>query len=142
MYPQSGIEPVVILPAMRGRIFFDGRSIVLCQQTMWNPWYSPTDVRPQAPWPCAEEMKEEGDERNTSRFGRFPGLPRVPGNETVNWKQKNYLPPLPFDEVWSLPNAGTFAAMRMITEVDAMQEMEGLLGQDLMDALNYVNSDD
>ena len=142
MCPLGQIEPVVILPAMGGRRLFDGRSTVLCQQTIWSPWYFPTDERPQAPWPCPEEMKEEGDERNTSRFGRFPGLPRVPGNETVNWKQKNHLPLLPFDEVWSLPNADTFAAIWTPTEVDVMEDMEVLLGQELMDALNDVNNDD
>ena len=141
LYPLSGIAPVAILPAMAGTIFDDGFSTVLCQQTMWSPWYSPREMRPQAPWPCPEEMKEEGDERNTSRFGRFLGLPRVPGNETVVWKQKNYLPPLPFDEVWRLPSIETFEAIWRPTERDMMEKMQELLGQEMMDALDCVESD-
>ena len=140
-YPLSGIAPVVILPAMAGRTFNDGLSTVLWEPTMWSPWYFPTDARPQAPWPCPEEMKEEGDERNTSRFGRFLGLPRVPGNETVAWKQKNYLPPLPFDEVWSLPSKDNFFESRNPTPPGEMEEMEGLVGQEMMTALDCVEFD-
>ena len=137
VYIQSGIAPVKVRSAMGGRRFVDGRSTVLCMPTMWSPWYSPTETRPQALWPCPEEMKEEGDERNTSRFGRFLGLPRVPGNETVVWKQKHYLPPLPFDDVWRRPNAETFEDMRRQTETDVMEKMVWLLGKSLMDALDY-----
>ncbi|KAL9126790.1 MAG: hypothetical protein Q9217_004217 [Psora testacea] len=137
----SGIAPVKIRRAMGGRRFADGRSTVLCIPTMWSPWYSPTDIRPQALWPCPEEMKEEGDERNTSRFGRFLSLPRVPGNETVVWKQKKYLPPLPFDEVWRRPDALTFEDVRRVTEGDVMEKMVELLGRNLMQALDGRDND-
>ncbi|KAL9101053.1 MAG: hypothetical protein Q9163_003645 [Psora crenata] len=136
VYVQSGTAPVKIRRTLGGRRFGDGRSTVLCIPTMWSPWYTPTETRPQALWPCAEEMKEEGDERNTSKFGRFLGLPRVPGNETVVWKQKNYLPPLPFDEVWRRPSARTFEDIRRRTENDVIENMAELLGMNLMDALD------
>ena len=48
-------------------------------------------------------MKEEGDERNTSGFGRFPALPRVSGNETVNYKHKRVIKLSPLDTVWPPP---------------------------------------
>ena len=96
----------VLLPFC-GKHFRDNRSAVLALKSTWTPWYEPTELYPQAPWPSLEEMKEEGDERNTSGFGRFPALPRVPGNETVVWKQKNVIVPYPFDGVWKLPKIET-----------------------------------
>jgi hypothetical protein len=96
-----------VLPPLGGKIFRDNRTTVLAMESKWTPWYEPTEEHPQAPWPSAEEMKEEGDERNTSGFGRFPALPRVPGNETVVWKQKHIIVPHPFDGVWELPKIET-----------------------------------
>lgn len=96
----------VLLP-FGGKRFRDNRSTVLALLSIWTSWYEPTETNPQAPWPSPEEMKEEGDERNTSGFGRFPALPRVPGNETVVWKQKNLIVPYPFDGVWKLPRIET-----------------------------------
>ena len=84
------------------RKFTDGMSAVLCLETIWSTWYEPTTARPQAPWPGHDEMDEEGNQRNASvngDFGRFPPLPRVPGNDTVAWKQKALLMPTDFDEV-------------------------------------------
>lgn len=98
---------VRLLPAFGGKRFGDNRSAVLALPSTWSPWYESSDTNPQAPWPSPEEMKEEGDERNTSGFGRFPALPRVPGNETVVWKQKNVIVPYPFDGVWKLPKIET-----------------------------------
>ena len=139
---QSGIAPVKIWPAMGGRRFSDERSTVLCTPTMWSPWYSPSSSRPQALWPSPDEMKEEGDERNTSRFGRFLALPRVPGNETVVWKQKKHLLALPFDEVWRAPSVQTFEDMRKGTEIDMIERMMVVLGKSLMAALDYADCDD
>ena len=140
-YPLSGIAHVPIGRAMGGKRFVDGLSTVLALPTRWSPWYTPSEDRPKADWPSAEEMKEEGDERNTSRFGRFLGLPRVTTNDTVTWKQRNYLQPTQFDEVWTLPNAGTYEAQRKKTEAKVMKEMEGMLGHDLMQALDCEVSD-
>lgn len=106
---QAASTPTIISARVRvllpfcGKRFGDNRSAVLGLKSTWTLWYEPTESYPQAPWPSPEEMKEEGDERNTSGFGRFPALPRVPGNETVAWKQKNVIVPYPFDGVWKLP---------------------------------------
>jgi hypothetical protein len=105
--PTSMGGKVRVVPPLVGKRFRDNRSTVLALQSTWTPWYEPTEKHPQAPWPSPEEMKEEGDERNTSGFGRFPPLPRVPGNETVVWKQKNMIVPHPFDGVWRLPKIET-----------------------------------
>ena len=89
-----------------GRIFNDNRSAVLAQHTIWSPWSQPTEFQPFAPWPTKDEMKEEGDERHTSGFGRFLAVPRVPGNETVAYKQKAFLPVYPMDHVCPVPTLG------------------------------------
>ncbi|MCJ1480451.1 hypothetical protein MMC06_000606 [Schaereria dolodes] len=82
-----------------GKVFKDNLGPVLSQHTIWSPWSQTTEARPFAPWPSKEEMKEEGDERHTSGFGRFLAVPRVPGNETVAYKQKAFLPVYPMDHV-------------------------------------------
>ena len=82
-----------------GKQFHDNRSPVLALPSIWSPWFQEDESRPIAPWPSAEEYKEEGDERHTSGFGRFLPVPRVPGNETVVWKQKAFLEPYELDHV-------------------------------------------
>lgn len=127
-----GSGRVRIGPAFGGKQFHDNRSPVLSMETIWTPWYHPTEEHPQANWPSPEEMKEEGDERNTSGFGRFPALPRVPGNETVVWKQKNVITAYPFDKVWELPKLETETEEPMDDEL----AMEELIGEDLLEHLN------
>ena len=126
----SGTGRVRIGPAFGGKQFRDNRSPVLAIPSVWSPWYQPTEAYPQALWPSPEEMKEEGDERNTSGFGRFPALPRVPGNETVVWKQKNMITPFPFDRVWELPTLENEKA------IEDEREMEALIGESLLKKLN------
>ena len=86
----SGLEAgkYAIIPAFGGSILSDGRSTVLGQLTVWSVWTESSGPRRPAPWPGKDELKEEGDERHTSDFTRFLPIPRVPGNETVVWKQK------------------------------------------------------
>ena len=98
-----------VITAFRGNTFEDAdngisRSGVGAEETFWSIWMKPTKYRPRADWPCQAEMKEEGDERNTSGFGRFPALPRVHGNETVNYKHKSIIPASRLDTVWPPPN--------------------------------------
>ena len=81
------------------------RSGVGAEETFWSLWMKPTKNRPRADWPCQAEMKEEGDERNTSGFGRFPALPRVNGNETVNYKHKSIIAATRLDTVWPPPTS-------------------------------------
>lgn len=123
--------------AMGGKNYSDGRGAVLAHPSNWSPWYQPTEGRPEAPWPCPEEMKEEGDERHTSAFGRFPALPRAPGNPTVVWKVKPVIPALPFDDVWRLPNKDTWAELYSQKQQDNDKDfMEGLIGQSLLNAID------
>lgn len=120
-------------PAFGGRVLSGNRGAVLSQLTIWSVWYQPPQDNPWAPWPSMEEMKEEGDERNTSGFNRFPALPRVPGNETVVWKQKATIEPYPMDRVWELPTAES------IVPVQLDKTASELLGQDLLDAMGHGN---
>lgn len=119
-----------VRPAFGAKQFRDNRGPVLVLETIWSPWYMATDYFPQAPWPTPEEMKEEGDERNTSGFGRFLGLPRVPGNETVVWKQKNLIVAYPFDKVWELP--------KLDPDIPSYEEsvMDDLVGEELLSLLD------
>lgn len=139
--PPPGPRVKIVPFAMGGKVFNDGRSMVLAMPTIWNHWYTPTEEHPQALWPCAEEMKWEGDERKTSKFRRFPALPRYPGNETVAFKHRYILPMLPFDEVWKLPTAESVAAATETTPAEEMQEMEELLGKGLLDAIDCITHD-
>lgn len=143
-----------------GKELKDGRSAVLCMFTIWTCWRPrkvrqvrdwqevkpPTEQseeeRPEAPWPPEEEMREEGNERMTSGFRRFPALPRVPGNATVNWKQKKALAQWPFDEIWKLPRAETVEAQREKRSSDEMKMMEELIGHDLLAAIEYETGED
>ena len=134
---QGLTKRVKVESAMSGKEYCDGRSAVLSQPTVWSSWYQPTETHPEAPWPCLEEMKEEGDERHTSSFGRFPALPRTPGNPTVVWKVKPVIPALPFDEVWKLPDRDTWAQLYYQKLGDSDEKyVKCLMGQSLLDALN------
>ena len=136
--PHHGFgKRVKIGHTMGGKDYRDGRGTVLAHPSTWSPWYQSTEERPEALWPCLEEMKEEGDERHTSAFGRFPALPRVPGNPTVVWKVKPVISALPFDEVWKLPNKDTWADLYCQKPRDSDEGyMEGLVGQSLLDAID------
>lgn len=126
----ASIKKVKVAPVFGGKKFKDNRSPVLALKSFWSPWYESTKEHPQAPWPEADEMKEEGDERNTSGFRRFPALPRVPGNETVVWKQRNMVTTFPFDKVWELPKV----EKNKVTYDE--EKMEELIGGDLLEILD------
>jgi len=140
--PPGDMTPITV--AFGGKQFTKGRGAVLSEETIWTPsglkdradLAPPREERPEAPWPTYEEMKEEGNERNTSGYRRFLALPRVPGNDTVNWKQRTVLHQLPFDEIWRLPTRDTVEAQRKRTEPDEMEEMEAMIGRDLFAAID------
>lgn len=149
--PIAGEMAPITMRPFGGRVFGDGRSSVLSMPSIWSPWECDTVSwiawegerrRPEALWPCEEEMKEEGNERMTSGFRRFLALPRVPGNDTVNWKQKKVLPMLEFDEIWKLPSADTWHNQRVVTSPGETKVMEELIGKDLLCALDCEVSDD
>ena len=108
----------------------DGRGAVLSEETMWCPWDETTEEHPRAPWPCKEEMREEGDERHTSQFGRFMALPRNPGNETVSYKHRSPIKQRYMDRVWIVPHPDD------ISEDFEQEEMESRVGESLMRELD------
>ena len=109
--------------------------------SVWARMYEAPADRPDPLWPCAEEMKEEGDERNTSGFRRFPALPRVPGNDTVQYKLKAIQPFLPFDTVWELPTKKSVEAANEKYAPEETEKMEEYLGMSLLDALDCITGD-
>ena len=135
-------RPVKIGPAFRGKMFKHKNygSVLVCE-SVWARMYEPPAERPNPPWPCGEEMKEEGDERNTSGFRRFLALPRVPGNDTVQYKLKAIQTFLPFDTIWKLPTKESVEAANEKTSPEEFEKMEGYLGRALLDALNCITED-
>ena len=135
-------RPVKIGPAFRGRAFeHKNYSSVLVFPSVWARMYEPPAERPEPLWPCMEEMKEEGDERNTSGFRRFPALPRVPGNHTVQYKVKAIQPFLPFDTIWELPTKERVEAAKENYPPEEIEVMEGYLGRSLLGALDCTTDD-
>lgn len=82
-----------------GKTVNDQLSLVLASKSIWRPSIGSAHTDKFAPWPTHEEYKHEGDYRSRSGYSRFPPLPREPGNETVNWKQRKPLNQHLFDEV-------------------------------------------
>ena len=135
-------RPVKIGPGFRGKTFeHKNYSSVLVCPSVWARMYEPPAERPDPPWPCVEEMKEEGDERNTSGFRRFLALPRVPGNDTVQYKLKAIQTFLPFDAIWKLPTKESVEAANEKTSPEEFEKMEGYLGRSLLDALDCITED-
>jgi hypothetical protein len=119
-----------IKPAFGGRDFEDFRSLVLAQESIWRPGEPMKPARPHAPWPDPSERKHEGYQRSRSGYSRFPPLPRVPGNATVNWKQRAPITPFEFDKVGR--------PMMFFDEAapDSDNTMESLIGDSLFEELN------
>ena len=121
-----------IMPAFGGNVFNDGRSAVLGQLTIWSVWTEGPKLRQLAYWPGRDELKEEGDERHTSDFTRFLPIPRVPGNETVAWKQKalvraHYLDyVLPIGTIKWTDDTRVKEAMEIGIEVSSDEIVEGI----------------
>lgn len=135
-------RPVKVGPAFRGRAFeHKNYSSVLVFPSVWSHAYDPPPERPNPLWPCVEEMKEEGDERNTSGFRRFPGLPRVPANDTVQYKLRAIQPFLPFDTIWELPTRKSVEAANEKYSPEESEKMEEYLGESLLDVLDCITED-
>lgn len=119
----------VILPALGGTQFGDFRSTVLARKTIWRPDEIENPSRPQAPWPDSSERKHEGYQRVRSGYSRFPPLPRVPGNPTVNWKQRSPINAYDFDQVGQ-----PVVMQESTTENDRCMEL--FLGMSLLQEIN------
>lgn len=117
-------------PPIGGRSFDDGRATVLGMETIWCPWDEPNAYHAQPPWPSKEEMREEGDERHTSQFGRYLALPRNPGNATVTYKQRSPVKQHHLDRVWEIPRPDDLG------ESHEEEVMEELVGESLLRELD------
>ncbi|GAD99778.1 hypothetical protein CPC735_049740 [Paecilomyces variotii No. 5] len=118
-----------IQPALAGRDFGDHLTCVLLEDSMWTKSITERPDRPQAPWPCQDELQHEGNHRCKSGFRRFYPLPRVPGNATVNWKQRAPVKLLPFDEV-GCPKTGKEEEEHDVFDID--EEILMLIGYALV----------
>lgn len=126
--------------AFDGKEFDTNHGPVLSLETIFCPaWHKGKENT--APWPSKSEMKYEGDDRiSTDRLhGRFPGAPRVEGNETVNWQHRLVIAQFPFDELYyPIPSAvDIFMRTHWIADLEFSDE-EGVeaLGEDFMDILD------
>ncbi|EFR03892.1 hypothetical protein MGYG_06890 [Nannizzia gypsea CBS 118893] len=90
----------------RGKRLRDRLGLVLATETIWGPLSDPGSGRQNAYWPSREEFKHEGDDRCRSGYSRFPPLPRVLANATVNWKQRKPVIQYEFDEVGKVKAKG------------------------------------
>ncbi|KAF2722343.1 hypothetical protein K431DRAFT_202316, partial [Polychaeton citri CBS 116435] len=118
------------------------RGAVLSQLTIFTPFIfrAPPDMRPIAPWPETEELEYEGPGRiaTDQLHRRFNPIPRVPGNETVNWQQRLQIDQFPFDDFrWDMQDVAVFLRTFEVEELEVSDgEGKELLGDDLFGRLD------
>ena len=115
-------------------------SPVLCVETIFCPQWEKGQTA-VAPWPSKSEMKYEGDDRisTDALHGRFPGIPRVESNETVNWQHRAPVGQYLFDEFYyPVPQAvDIFLRTHWVPELEISDgEGEKAIGKELMDMLD------
>jgi hypothetical protein len=77
-------------------------SRILGEPTIWcRDWLNGKDE--VAPWPCAAELKWEGDDRAKTGVGRFPPLPREPGPTGLPWHALEVVEQYPLDQIARIP---------------------------------------
>ena len=126
-----------------GPDFTSNLSPVLGLPTVFTPNYK-LGKPALAPWPSKIEMKYEGDDRiaTDKLHGRFPGAPRVEGNETVNWQHRNVIEQYPLENYHQVPSeAAVMLKSHYIDEADHTTDEEALhmLGSDLLEMLDPVD---
>ncbi|KAK5174954.1 uncharacterized protein LTR77_000090 [Saxophila tyrrhenica] len=134
------IPPPPIRRPLDGKSFTTAHSNVLSLPTVFCPQFK-LGKQEEAPWPTKSEMKYEGDDRiSTDRLhGRFPGAPRVPGNETVNWQHKAIIIQWPFDDfLFPLPGeVEIWMRGHVVGELEfSEKEAEVVLGGEIMGLLD------
>lgn len=110
---------------INGSDFIEHYSTVICEKTVFTPYFKsameflepwpvvdgyflmprPKIAKAIAPWPRRDEMKYEGDERVVTELihARCLALPRVSGNETVNWQHRAMILPSYLDNHTYVP---------------------------------------
>lgn len=141
LYNLPPTQPL-IRQAFDGALPSTNLSPVLGYATIWTPaWRCGKSAI--APWPSKHELEYEGTGRITTDpiHRRFLPLPRVLGNETVNWQQRSLVPQTGFDDFARHPgDEGIFFANYLVEGLEFGDE-EGLeaLGSELMEALEGGN---
>lgn len=94
------LPPPALRPAFNGIEFSSNLAPVLLEPTIFSPVFWKGKEGWLSDWPTHSEMKYEGDERIiTDRLhSRFPPLPRVVGNGTVNWQHRTWIRSYPLDD--------------------------------------------
>jgi len=152
---------------INGHDFIEDYSPVICEKTIFTPQFTsafepiipwpfgttwfivpcPKLPKPIAPWPKRDEMKYEGDERisTESIHARCLGLPRVSGNETVNWQHRARVWPSCLDDHTYIPGAAEVQdRAAWIEEIEDLSEMDlgtpvEILGAELLGLLDPVD---
>lgn len=137
--------PVIIasIPtAFGGKEFEENLGNVLALETIFCPqWQVGKEEIGISPWPNKHEMEYEGDGRiATDRLHRrFPGAPRVPANDTVNWQHRAVIPQYAFEDFYyPIPSVvDIFMRTHRIGDSEFSDE-EGMeaVGQELMGLLD------
>lgn len=109
-----------------GKTIGDCNTAILGLKTVWARGWTATDSHPEAPWPTYREFREEGDERHTSNYGRFLPIPRVPGNKTVVYKQKSFVPVELLDVVMPVPKLYGMVNINMFGFFDTEVDVNGV----------------
>lgn len=147
------VDPEVkIKPPFGGKKFNTNFGPVLGKPTVFCPEFKtdryksynplvPKELKEVAPWPCREEQKYEGDDRISTDplHRRYLGLPRVPGNNTVNWMQRSVIDQYPLDDFYVVPDADeVFWMFHTVDDYFEFTDQEGreAIGNELMDMLN------
>jgi len=146
--PEIDSPPTTFRPAFSGKTIegpgFDSNlSPVLCVPTVFTPSYELGKLH-VAQWPSRSEMKYEGDDRifTDKLHGRFPGAPRVPGNETVNWQQTKVIVQYDLENYHTVPSeAAVMLKSHFIDEADHATEEEAIhmIGSELLEMLDPVD---
>jgi len=126
-----------------GPDFTSNLSPVLSLPTVFTPNYK-LGKPCLAPWPSRSEMKYEGDDRiaTDKLHGRFPGAPRVEGNETVNWQHRNVIEQYGLENYHQVPSeAAVMLKSHFIDEADhaTEEEVRHMLGSELFEMLDPVD---
>lgn len=117
-------------------------SYVLSVPTIFTPNFA-SGKEHIASWPSRTEQKYEGDDRiaTDKLHGRFPGAPRVQGNETVNWQHRNVIPQYDMENYHYVPREQeVFFRTHFVDDADHATEEEArhMLGSELLEMLDPV----
>ncbi|EME87777.1 uncharacterized protein MYCFIDRAFT_75611 [Pseudocercospora fijiensis CIRAD86] len=118
-------------------------SSVLALPTVFTPHHNLTRTTPAADWPEPHEQKYEGDERISTDVlhGRFLPHPRVPGNGTVNWQQRSFVPQQMLENFhYPIPDENEILLRsHRVEELEVSDEVgKELIGDELMEQLDEL----